>query len=149
MSETVVKHETKSSLRALRQERDRFVALAFSSADVLMELDTQGEITFAAGSTEALLGMGQDDLVGRPFMGIVAVRDRAMAEEALAVASTGTRINGLVLHMEGVLGTTPPMMLLGYRLPEMDGHYFLGLRLGAEDAGAFTAPGGEGLSTLR
>jgi EAL domain-containing protein (putative c-di-GMP-specific phosphodiesterase class I)/PAS domain-containing protein len=146
MSEIAAKHETKNPLGALRQERDRFVALAFSSADILMELDTQGEIIFAAGSNEALLGMGQDDLVGRPFIGVVAVRDRAMAEEALAVAGTGTRINGLVLHLEGVLGTTPPMMLLGYRLQEMGGHYFLGLRLGAEDAGAFAAPGGEGLT---
>jgi EAL domain-containing protein (putative c-di-GMP-specific phosphodiesterase class I) len=146
MSEPIAKHETQNPLGALRQERDRFVALAFSSADILLELDTQGEIIFAAGSTEALLGMGQDDLVGRPFIGIVAVRDRAMVEEAMAIAGTGTRINGLVLHMEGVLGTTPPMMLLGYRLQEMEGHYFLGLRLGAEDAVAFAAPSGEGLT---
>jgi EAL domain-containing protein (putative c-di-GMP-specific phosphodiesterase class I)/PAS domain-containing protein len=129
----------------LRQERDRFVALAFSSADVLLELDREGVVVFAGGSTAALLGMGNEDLVDRPFIEVVATRDRAMVEEALAITGAGTRLNGLVLHLEGVLGTTPPLLMLGYRLPEMDDHYFLGLRLGAQDAVAFSARNGEGL----
>ncbi|MDH3240948.1 MAG: EAL domain-containing protein [Alphaproteobacteria bacterium] len=133
------------SFAALRQDRDRFVALAFSSADVLLELDGEGEVVFAGGSTAALLGMTNDDLVGRPFISVVALNDRAMVEEALAISGVGARINGLVLRLEGVLGTTPPMLMLGYRLAEMDNHYFLGLRLGAADAVAFSAPNSEGL----
>ncbi len=146
MAETIVKQRNRDPLAALRQERDRFVALAFSSADILMELDPQGAIVFATGSTEALLGIGQNDLVGRPFIAIIAERDRAMVGEALALARTGTRLNGLVLRMDGVLGTTPPMLLLGYRLQELEGHYFLGLRLGAQNAEAFAAPASEGLT---
>ncbi|MDX1484691.1 MAG: EAL domain-containing protein [Alphaproteobacteria bacterium] len=145
MTVTVDAHKTSDSLGALRQERDRFVALAFSSADILMELDPDGAIVFVAGSVEAILGMGEQDLRGRPFIDLVSVRDRAMVEEALAIAATGTRLNGLVLHMEGMLGATPPLTLLGYRLNDMGGHYFLGLRLGAQDAGAFAMPGSEGL----
>ena len=45
MSETIVRHETQNLLGALRQERDRFVALAFSSADILCEgTDLQNEL---------------------------------------------------------------------------------------------------------
>jgi len=40
---------------ALRAERDRFVALAFCSSDILVELDRDLTITFAAGATAALL----------------------------------------------------------------------------------------------
>ncbi len=65
MSETMVKQQTRDPLGALRRERERFVALAFWSADIVMELDSQGEIVFATGSTEALLGTGQNELVGR------------------------------------------------------------------------------------
>ncbi|HSR55030.1 MAG TPA: PAS domain-containing protein, partial [Alphaproteobacteria bacterium] len=146
MPETVESQGRKDGLDILRRERDRFVALAFSSADVLIEMDATGEIVFSAGSTEALLGMGAKDIVGRRFLDIVSPRDRAMVEEALAITGTGSRLNGLVIRLEGVVGTTPPMLLLGYQFKEMDDHYFLGLRLGAQDAVAFLPSNGEGLA---
>jgi EAL domain-containing protein (putative c-di-GMP-specific phosphodiesterase class I)/PAS domain-containing protein len=145
MVETAQIQDTKDGLATLRQEKDRFVALAFAAADILVELDSEGEMLFAAGSTSVLLGMATRDLVGRRFIDIVSPRDRAMVEEALAITGTGARLNGLVLRLEGVLGTTPPLLLLGYQLAEMDGHYFLGLRLGAQDAILLAAAGGEGL----
>lgn len=145
MPETVEPQGPRDGMAALRRERDRFVALAFSSADILIEMDRDGEIVFSGGSTEALLGMGNEDLVGRRLIDLVAPRDRAMVEEALAITGAGTRLNGLVLHLEGVLGTTPPLLLLGYQLADMEDHYFLGLRLGAEVATSLSALGGEGL----
>lgn len=62
MVETIVKQRNRDPLGALRQERDRFVALAFSSADILMELGPQGAIVFATGSTEALPGRPSFDI---------------------------------------------------------------------------------------
>ena len=123
----------------MRQDRDRFVALAFSSADVLFELDRDRCIVFSAGATGALLGSESRDLIGRNFAELVQTHDRPMVLEALAIAGTGVRVNGMVCHLEGQFGRTPPLMLLGYQVPDLDGHYFLGLRLGARDAGAFTA----------
>lgn len=117
----------------LRQERDRFVALAFSAADVLFELDRQCRIVFSAGAASALLGTKSEALVDKPFRTFVAPADQAMIEAALLEASRGTRISGLVCCLQGRLGPTPPLLLLGYQVPDLNGHYFLGARLGGRD----------------
>jgi hypothetical protein len=66
MSETIVRQETHNLPDPLCRERDRFVAFAFSSADIPKETDPQGANMFAAGSTEALLRTGLGGLVGHP-----------------------------------------------------------------------------------
>ncbi len=133
---TATRHDP---LGELRHDRDRFVALAFSSADLLFELDRDRRVIFAAGAVGALIGAEPTELTGRLFSEIVTATDRAMIGEALAVAATGQRVNGLVCHLEGQFGRTPPLMLLGYQVPDLDGHYFLSLRLGASDVGAFAS----------
>ena len=42
---------------ALRAERDRFVALAFAAADLLLELDGEQRVLFAAGATAPFTGL--------------------------------------------------------------------------------------------
>jgi len=95
-------------LGVLRHDRDRFVALAFSSADLLFELDRDRCVVFAVGAVGALIGAEPAELTGRPFAEIVCPADRGMIGEALAVAATGQRVNGLVCHLEGQFGRTPP-----------------------------------------
>ena len=43
-------------LGQIRAERDRFVALAFCGADILLELDGDGTIEFAGRATKAFVG---------------------------------------------------------------------------------------------
>lgn len=140
MATDITTAEKRDPVGELRQDRDRFVALAFSAADILFELDRERNIVFAAGAAGALLGVDSASLYGRPFTDIVAPSDRAMVGEALTAAGTGQRVNGLVCRFEGELGRTPPLMLLGYQVPDLDGHFFLGLRLGAREAVALAAP---------
>ena len=52
---------------SLRRERDRFVALAFCAADILIEVDTEASITYAAGASKALIGAQPEALVGTSF----------------------------------------------------------------------------------
>ena len=47
----------------MRGERDRFVALAFCWADLLLELDSSETVVFAAGATQPLLGLPVEDIV--------------------------------------------------------------------------------------
>ena len=46
---------TQSVVDRLKRERDRFVAFAFASADILMELDPKGNVIYADGATKKLL----------------------------------------------------------------------------------------------
>ena len=55
----------------LRQDRDRFVAFAFSASDMLFELEGDGVIVFASGICESLFGVDPGALEGRNFLDLV------------------------------------------------------------------------------
>lgn len=48
----------------IRAERDRFVAFAFAAADLLLEVDGAGKITFAAGALKSLTNRDAGALMG-------------------------------------------------------------------------------------
>lgn len=112
----------------MRHDRDRFVAFAFSSSDMLFELDGDGVVVFASGIGESL-GLDTRILEGRKFLDLVYKDDQALVKKALARAGAGTRINSLTMHFCGKTGKTPPMSLSGYQLTDLEGHFFLGAHL--------------------
>ncbi len=93
---------------------ERFVAFAFAAADMLVELDEQGRIAFAAGAFRARLGCIPESLVGVAPTELIAFEDRHAFAAALALmpvrgrlahtsfrladaARTPTSVSGLVL----------------------------------------------------
>ena len=117
------KAETPAS-RALR-ERERFVAFAFCWADVLLEIDAEGGIVCAAGTTPTFTGKTPDKLIGSAFVDLVAHPDKLLARELVAVAAKRGRIDDVTVRLDGPKGPTGALALAGYRL---DGHYFFALR---------------------
>jgi EAL domain-containing protein (putative c-di-GMP-specific phosphodiesterase class I)/PAS domain-containing protein len=117
-------------IESLRRERDRFVALAFCAADLLLEIDAAGRITFAAGATQSLVGRPPEGLAGTPFLDLVAPVDRPLMDEFLQGMTPGSRLDPVPIRLAGGDGTTPPMSLTGYHLPDLPGCFFFALRLG-------------------
>ena len=58
--------------------RDRFIAFAFAAADLLVETDQEGVITFAAGAARQFAGCEGDMLVGQLLADIIHHRDRRL-----------------------------------------------------------------------
>ena len=114
----------------MRRERDRFVALAFCWADVLFELDAGEKVAFAAGPTAALLGAAPEALTGRSLDELIAAPDRALVRQLLGIARKQGRIENVTVRLQGSRGPTMPLTFAGYRLDELEGHYFLALRMG-------------------
>lgn len=114
-------------LALLRAERDRFVAFAFTWADLLFELEGDGRIVYAAGAVESLVGQRPADLIGRPLDELVAASQRPMLRELLSAAARGERIDDASVVLAGTAGS-PALGMTGYRLPELNGHIFVGLR---------------------
>lgn len=117
--------------KAIRAERDRFVALAFCWADVLLELDEDERVVFVAGATRPLLGRQADDLVGLALIDLVAPQDQALIRSLLGIARKRGRIENATVRLQGGPGPTAPLPFAGYRLDELDNHYFLAFRVGA------------------
>lgn len=109
-------------------ERDRFVALAFCWADILIELDASATVVFAAGALEAVTGQTVVSLVGRPVWDLIAHQDGTLIEQVLKTASRGGRVEDVSVRLVGRKGPTRPLSVAGYRLENGDGHYFLALR---------------------
>ncbi len=115
----------------MRGERDRFVALAFCWADLLLELDSSETVVFAAGATQPLLGRSAEDLVGLALPELIVERDRSLVQALLGIARKRGRIENVAVRLQGARGTTPLLTFAGYRLEDLEGHFFLAFRMGA------------------
>jgi EAL domain-containing protein (putative c-di-GMP-specific phosphodiesterase class I) len=96
---------------ALREERDRFLAFAFASADALIEIDPSGRILYATGalyrfsnSSDVATGEGAG-LEGRSFLDFVAPHYRQRVQSALSGLSKRNRFGPLPVDFtpEGAL----------------------------------------------
>ena len=126
----------------IRGERDRFVAFAFCSADILLELDARYVVTYAGGATMALTGRSPAMLLGASFYDLVAPNDHDLLRGVLERAANGLRIEQTGLRLLGPSGQVFPLTLGGYYLPDLGGHYFLSLRMdGARTAPLLDVPG--------
>ncbi len=112
--------------------RERFVAFAFCWADMLIELDQQRKIVFAAGATEPILGKTDEKLIGTSLREYVAPRDKLLVEQLLAVAAKKGRIDNATVRLKGVKGLSPPLSFSGYLMPDLGDHYFLAMRTSAD-----------------
>ena len=118
-------------IESLRRERDRFVALAFCAADLLLEINSESNITYAAGATQSLVGKSPEQLTGKFFPDLIAPEDRILLEELIRSMTPGSRLDPVPIRLHGRNGATPPLSLTGYHLPDLPGCFYFALRLGA------------------
>jgi EAL domain-containing protein (putative c-di-GMP-specific phosphodiesterase class I)/PAS domain-containing protein len=120
----------KNRTSALRNERNRFAALAFVWGDLLLELDEDLKIVFASGAAEGLLGQSTQQIEGRAFRDLLAPQFRALVHEMLLVARRRGRMdNVLVRFARPDESMSPPVSMTGYFLPDLGGHFFVALRV--------------------
>lgn len=122
--------------REIRAERDRFVAFAFCAADVLLELDREGIVTYAGGATVAMTGRTPEAVVDRSVFDLVPEADREAMRRVLDGAAEGVRVEREGLRLLGPDGPTLPVIVSGYYLPDLGGRYFLSLRMSVRPTGA-------------
>lgn len=84
---------------AIRIERDRFVAFAFAAADLLLEVDEDGRIRFAAGALKSLTQRDAAELIGRPFVEVLSEADRSLAKVLLGSLKDGGRLSPILVKL--------------------------------------------------
>lgn len=112
----------------LRAERDRFVAFAFSAADLMLEVAADGQITFATGAARLIAGSDSAGLIGRNLAALIEEADRHFVLNLLAGLTVGARIEPVtirLLTLDGKPGAT--CVLGGCCLPRQEGRYYLTL----------------------
>ncbi|WP_158240587.1 EAL domain-containing protein [Telmatospirillum siberiense] len=119
-------------LEALKAERDRYVSLAFSWADLLFELDRQFTVVFAAGATQAFFGRSPEALSGMGFRDLVVPADVPLVGQLLKQIRKTGRSQDDVIRIIGPQGKQLWVSLSAYCLDPQEGNLFLGLRKSRE-----------------
>lgn len=91
-------------------ERQRLLALAFASADLLIEVERSGVIAFAVGATRGLVPVDGDvQLPGRRLLDLVHPADAPMVEALVGGLRPGTRRGPLPVRMRQATPDAPPV----------------------------------------
>lgn len=113
----------------MRAERDRFVAFAFSAADLMLEVAEDGRIVYASGAAKQLLGVEPGDLAGRQLGPLIDDVDRHFLLNLLASLSIGGRIEPVTIRLAGPSKDRTGVLCVlgGCCLPRSEGRYYLTL----------------------
>lgn len=105
----------------LKEDRDRFLAFAFATADVLIELSANGEVvTFVAGAVQTILSYKPAELVNRRLMDLVAAADRPRIISALRTIKGGRRMQPIKVQFLNRESKLMDAVLAGFRMPDVD-----------------------------
>src|SRR3546814_20306737 len=80
-----------SGAKDMRAERDRFVAFAFSAADLMLEIAGDGSVLFVSGAARLLTGEDSDRLTGRQFSSLIDEADRHFILNLLEIGRASCR----------------------------------------------------------
>ena len=96
----------------------RLLGFAFASADLLLEITQDGQISFAIGASEALSGSAETALVGRAWRDFIDPRDQMMLEALLDGLKDGGRGGPLVVSLAGAAdGIERAASMTAFRMP--------------------------------
>ena len=106
---------------------ERFVAFAFAGADMVVETDVDGVVTYAAGAFRNKFGRSADWFVGRPIRQLFAPVDHEALRAALALLVERGRLQPLIIRLSDAERTH--LALAGIALPTQDAPLRLSLSL--------------------
>lgn len=109
--------------------RDRYVAFAFASADILLEMNKQGEILYIDGAINGLLGQSPEMLVGHSFLELVEPEHAASVQDLLERSIELVRIDAQKIGLRTRDAEYLPFCMQGFRIPYLEDHYFFTLSL--------------------
>ena len=96
----------------------RLLGFAFASADLLLEITQDGQISFAIGASEALSGSAETALVGRAWRDFIDPRDQMMLAALLGGLKDGGRGGPLVVSLAGAAdGIERAASMTAFRMP--------------------------------
>ncbi|MBR0678926.1 EAL domain-containing protein [Roseomonas eburnea] len=123
---------------------DRFLTFAFAAAELLVEIDTDGRITFAEGAFPARFGRSGRSFVGERVQALVARDLRAGMGTALELLSATGRIRPTAIRLSDKARS--PFSVAGLAAPGRAGRFCLTFSPLPNDLPGGPLPGGPGLA---
>lgn len=90
--------------KKLKEQRDRFLACAFASADLFIEIDTDGTVVYATGAVKSLTGIDHKTLIGKKWLTIFEPKHHSLLMELKKTAMPGIRQGPLLIELNKTMG---------------------------------------------
>ncbi|MEO3427619.1 EAL domain-containing protein [Pelagibius sp. CAU 1746] len=107
-----------SEAEQLREQRDRFLAFAFASSDLLLEVGDDSLIRYAVGATNQLLGGSPQEVVGQGWLDLFVEEDRPLLVAKIGNLAPGKRCGPVLVSVRPVQASSGRATGGGRRLPE-------------------------------
>ena len=98
----------------------RLLGFAFASADLLLEITSEGRIAFALGASEAISGRLEEALIGRPWRVFVDAADQMMLQAVFEGLETGQRAGPMVVRLASEDGVKRAASFCAFKAPAND-----------------------------
>lgn len=101
----------------------RFLGFGFAAADLLLEIGSDGRVTFGLGAGESVLGVPDMALAKRPWTELIAPSDHGMVEAMFGGLGDGARAGPVVIDVSAASDAATPRFasLTAIRLPQNGG----------------------------
>lgn len=101
----------------IKNQRDRFLAFSFASADLFIEVGEQGIVDFALGAAQALTGVNDRNLIGKNWIDIFSREDRAILTKMRGQARDAERCGPFLVTLDEELGNGQRAILTAIKMP--------------------------------
>ncbi len=117
--------------KEMKKQRDRFLAFAFASADLLLEVNTKNEVQFASGAAKGFTGDISSSLIGTNWLELFTQEDRVMALSLRNQTNIGKRCGPILVNMNKEYSSVPVGILTGMKLPDYPELFFITISQGS------------------
>lgn len=110
-----------------KQQRDRFLAFAFSTSDLLVEVDKKGVVTYALGAAKNFTGGQANELNGQDWLELFDEADRPLALFFKKQSEIGRRSGPIMIRLNEDLTHMKSAVMCGLYMPEKPEVFYLTL----------------------
>lgn len=80
-----------ADLKAIKKQRDRFLAFSFAAADLLLEIKTDDYVLSTLGATKNLIGLSDEQVKTVKWYDLFSLKDRSYLKDSVKDAVVGQR----------------------------------------------------------
>ena len=122
---TAVSKHAQDTSSNMKEQRDRFLAFAFASADLFIEVGENGGIHFILGATKIITGCTEKELIGKNWLDLFTDKDRPSLRAMRKQAKPAQRCGPLLVTLKSDIASSDGQMaiLTGISMPDQDKFY--------------------------
>ena len=106
------------------RQRDRFLAFAFASSDLLVEIAPDGRISFVSGAIKKLIGLDEPSLRGRQWTSLFVEKDSGILKALVGNMTLGRRCGPVLVTLKNTdEQKNATVLFTAIKMPQKDSVY--------------------------